>query len=57
MDELFIHFGNLCDKDIINKLMSEADIDKDGKISLDDFMKMMQKYIDGRAKKMRKIAI
>ena len=36
----------MCGEDVIIKLMIEADVDKDGKISLEDFMKMMKQYID-----------
>jgi Ca2+-binding EF-hand superfamily protein len=44
-DELEQYFGKLCDKTIIKKLMTEADIDKDGVISYEDFMEMMKRFM------------
>lgn len=56
MDELKRRFGTLCDKTVLNKLMSEADIDKDGEISVEDFMTMMQQYIDVYEARKKKIS-
>jgi len=56
MDELTRRFGTLCDKTVLNKLMSEADIDKDGEISINDFMTMMQQYIDAHEARKKKIS-
>ena len=49
MEELHEYFGNFCKQKVLNKMMKEADIDKDGKISFDDFMTMMKKYLDTSA--------
>jgi len=49
-----MHFGDMCGEDIIKKLMNEADLDKDGNISKEDFMGMMQKYIDTHMLNMKK---
>ena len=46
MDELRQHFGSLCSESIIIKLLSEADKDKDGKISFPEFAQMMEQYRD-----------
>ncbi len=55
MDELRGHFGGICSEDILKKLMSEADGDKDGKISFPDFLKMMQQYIDTHKQNLKKV--
>ena len=36
----------MCQEQVIKKLISEADIDKDGKISFEDYMGMMKQYMD-----------
>ena len=46
LDELTKRFKGVCDLNKINELFTEADIDKDGKISKEDFMKMMQQFIE-----------
>lgn len=55
MDDLTKHFGTLCDKAVLNKLMSEADVDKDGRISVEDFMTMMRQYVDEHEVRMKEI--
>ena len=38
------------------KIMREADFDKDGKISLDDFMQMMKQYADTHKNNLEKVS-
>ena len=44
IDELQQHFDKVCDETVIKKLMKEADIDKDGRISYEDFTEMMKTF-------------
>ena len=37
----------MCEEKVIKKLITEADIDKDGKISYEDYMLMMKQYMEG----------
>lgn len=50
-DELQKIFCEFFSEATIEEMFNDADIDKDGKISLDDFMSMMRQYTDSRVSK------